>query len=215
MKHIVTWLFILLFVVAAAFALFGGQNAAIFTSIAAIVALGVSLFNFWFQHFRNVHDLSCTLVAIGYDGHRFTAHYTFENTGSHQEIVLGGTFVFPQKGEGRSYTTIIKRRDNSRMPEMMEPFLIKPKEVLVKEFEWSIAYADLMIHIKSMNELEQIGMEAEFPMAMKVDFVDPSSRSKASKLIRVADVKFASDFAYCSRANHGSVKLFEGDRCNI
>lgn len=207
-KIIIPALFILLFCLAAALALFVGTSTADFVAITAVAAFGISLFNFYNQHFRSVHGLSCTLVAIGYNGSKFTAHYTFENTGTHQEIVVGGTFVFPREGEGELYTTLIRPHNNSRMPEMMVPFIIKPKDVILKEFIWEISYDVLMIHLKSMNEIETIGMEAEFPMSIKLDFVDPKRRNKSSKLINCADIKFTADFAYCSRQNHQSCKLF-------
>lgn len=215
MRHIMPWLFILLFITTASFAVFGGQNSAEFTTLTAIIALGVALFNFWFQHFRNIHELNCTLVAVGYNGNKFTAHYTFENMGTHQEIVLGGTFVFPIKGEEDSYTTITRRHNDDFMPEMTTPFIIQPKEVLVKEFEWCITYEELLTHLKSMNNIDQIETKSEFPMFIKIDFVDPKTRSMSSILINCTDLKLTNGFSYCSKRNHKSCKLFNENKNNI
>jgi len=73
---------------------FGGDNTATFTAVTAVVAFGISLFNLYDQRFRSVHDLDCTLVAIGYNGKKFVAHTAFENLGTHDEIVLSGPSCF-------------------------------------------------------------------------------------------------------------------------
>jgi len=211
MKNIIAGLFVLLLISAASLVLFGGERAALFTSITAVVAFGVSLFNFYYQHIRSIHDLGCTLVAIGYNGKKFIAHYTFENMGTHQEIVLGGTFVFPKDCDGKSYSTVSRKHDRDFMPEMMAPFIIKPNEIALKEFEWNITYDDLLTHFQSMEGPDFWEKQSIYPVSIKIDFVNPQTRSKSSKLIKSADIKFYSAFVDCCKRYNQRHKLFDGE----
>lgn len=216
MKIVIATLFIFLFSFAGYFALFGGDEAKVFIAVTAVAAFGISLFNFYHQHFRSVHDLRCTLVSIGYNGKSFTAHYTFENVGTHQEIVIGVTFVFPDELDGKQYSTLIKNHHaNDRMPELMEPFVINPKEIILKKFEWDIAYSDLNIHFQTMHGAEFRQQQSDWPLALKIDFVNPKTRTKSSKVVKSADIAFYEDFASIRKPYAQQNKLFEGGLSNI
>lgn len=216
MKKTIAVLLLCLFTVAAYFALFSGDKAIIFTAVTAIAAFGISLFNFYHEHFRSIHELKTTLVAIGYNGEKFTAHYTFENTGTHQEIVIGATFVFPKDQAGKQYSTLIKNHQaQDRMPELMEPFSIEPKEVVLKKYEWDIAYADLLTHFEAMHGHEFRQQQTDWPLALKIDFVNPRTKTKSSKIIKSADIAFYPDFARIRRPYAQQNSLFEGELSSI
>ena len=216
MKISIAALFIILFCVAGYFALFGGDEAKVFIPITAVAAFGVSLFNFYHQHFKSIHDLRCTLVAIGYNGKNFTAHYTFENVGTHQEIVIGVTFVFPYDRDGRQFTTQMKNhRANDRMPELTEPFVINPNEIILKKYEWDIAYSDLVIHFQSMHGSEFRQQQTDWPLALKIDFINPTTRTKSSKMIKSADIAFYEDFVSIRKPYVQQNNLFQGELSNI
>lgn len=211
MKIIIAFLLIILFIIAAYLALSGSENAILFSVITALVAFGFSLFNFYYQHFRSIHDLKCTLVAIGYDGKSFVAHYTFENMGTHQEIILGGTFVFPDDQPEKSYTYSTLVRSNNHhnfMPEIMSPFIIAPKEIALKRFEWYITYKELLSHFKSMKGENFRQNQSVHLLSFKVDFVNPSTRTKASKLIKCSDIMFHDDFISCQKPHKLQNNLF-------
>lgn len=216
MKIVIAALFIFLFTIAGYFALFGGDAATVFIAVTAVAAFGISLFNFYHEHFRSVHDLKSTLVAIGYNGKSFTAHYTFENIGTHQEIVIGVTFVFPEDRDGKQFSTLTKNHHaNDRMPELMEPFVISPKEVILKKFEWDIAYTDLLIHFKAMHGPEFRLQQTGWPLALKIDFVNPKTRTKSSKVVRSADIAFYDDFVSIWKPYAQQNRLFEGALSSI
>lgn len=216
MKNIIAILFVLLFSIATFFAFFGGDVSGVFVVITAVVALGVSLFNFYYQHFRSIHDLSCTLVAIGYNGKKFTAHYTFENIGTYQEIVIGGTFVFPMDDDGRQYSTLRRNHaNNDHMPELMAPFVINPKEIILKNFEWDITYNDLLIQFQSDHGSDFRQKQPVRLVSLKIDFVNPKTRTKSSKLIKSADINFYDEFIGIRRPYMQQYKLFEGELSGI
>lgn len=207
---IIAGLFFLLFVFAAVFALFGGDSAAEFTALTAVAAFGISLFNFYDRRFRSIHDLGCTLVAIGYNGKKFVAHYTFENLGTHDEIVLGGTFVFPEGDDGKSYSTLTRKEVRDFMPELMAPFILKPKEIVLKKFEWNISYDLLLTHFQAMKGKEFRQQQPIQLLSFKIGFVNPKTRNKSSKLIKSTDIKFYDDFVDCCKPYHQQNKLFTG-----
>lgn len=213
MRIIIAGLLIILFIATAYLALFGGASAILFTSITALAAFGISLFNFYYQHFRSTHDLECTLVSIGYDGKSFIAHYTFENMGTHQEIILGGTFVFPNDRieKSFSYSTLVKINDHHDFtPEIMQPFVIAPKEIILKKFEWNITYEELLTHFKSMQGESFRQDQPVHLLSFKVDFINPKTRTKASKLIKCSDIQFYDDFVSCCKPYKLQNNLFEG-----
>lgn len=211
MKNIIiAGLFLLLFVSVVILAWFAGDYTTTFTSVIAVVAFGISIFNLYDQRFRSVHDLSCTLVAIGYNGEKFVAHYTFENLGTHDEIVIGGTFVFPESDDEKQYSTITRKDIHDFMPELIAPFIIKPKEIVLKKFEWNIAYDMLLTHFKSMKGEEFRQNQSIQLLSLKLDFVNPKTRTKSSKLIKSADIKFYDNFVSCSKPYHQQNKIFAG-----
>src|SRR4030067_1508556 len=108
MKKLIPYLLFLLFIVLAVTAFYKGEASYIYTTATAVISLAFSLFGFYFQYFYNIHKLSCTPVDVSFNGDSMNAYCTFENTGSNEEIIIGGTFTFPKKGT-TEHSTITRK----------------------------------------------------------------------------------------------------------
>ena len=106
-------------------------------TVAAVTALAISFVNLYLSHFWGIHRTSCTLVAASYDGGTLTAHYAFENTGTFEEIVLGATFVFPSQKDN-TYSTLTTKQEHDFLPELSDPVVLKPKQVLLSKYAWKV-----------------------------------------------------------------------------
>jgi hypothetical protein len=205
MKILVAALLAILFAILAAMALYNIDTTNPFTTVTAVVALGISLVSFYFTHIWGIHRLNCTLVAASYDGQQLIAYFTFENTGTFQEIVIGATFVFPNT-DGKGYSTLTRKSHHDFLPELCEPFVLKPKEIALKKFCWDADHSALLTHFHL-----SLGDQFEHLVDVKVDFVNPKQRRQSSKLVNFATLKFYKDFADLSKTCHEQNALFKGD----
>jgi len=123
--------------------------------------------------------------------------------------------VFPGGDDEKSYSTLTRKDVHDFMPELKVPFIIKPKEIILKEFEWNITYDLLLTHFQAMKGNEFRQQQPIQPLSIKIDFVNPKTRNKSSKLIKSADIKFYDDFVDCVMRYQQQNKLFSGKLDNI
>ena len=204
MKKSIPILFAILFVFMAIIAFCNGSQTNIYTTITAVIALGLSLFSFYFQYFYNIHKLSFSLVDLAFNGNAMDAYCTFENTGTNEEIIIGATFIFPQSPTN-TYSTITRNAGHDLLPELLEPFILQPANIKLKHFHWEIGFKDLLthFHIKNGEKFEQV-------IHLKIDFINPITRSKAVQHINIGTIRFYNDFASFSQMHYSQHQLFEG-----
>lgn len=176
-------------------------------TITAVTALVISFVNLYLSHFLGIHHTSCTLVAASYDGKQLIAHYSFENTGTYEEIILGATFVFPNP---TGYSTLTRKKEDDFLPELCEPFVLKPKQAHLQKFAWNVEPDLLRTHFSSLHP-----GKVEYPIEIKVDFVHPTRRSKASKRFEYATLRFHESFISISKTYAQQNELFEGEMARI
>lgn len=157
---------------------------ATYATIIAVAGFGISLLNMY-SIYNHVHDIRCTQVSVGYDGGSLVAYYTFENLGTEPEIILGGTFLFPH-GDS-TYSTLAPSGSihGALLPVMMEPFILKPKEIFLKKFEWKASYENLITIFH-----KKVGDEFRKPFVISIDFIHPKTRGKKSKMIDCSELQF-------------------------
>jgi hypothetical protein len=209
MNKYISALLVLLFSVLAYMALSRSNDDNLFTSATAVIALGMSLFNFYFQHFRSLHKLSCTLISASYDGDSIQAYYTFENIGTFEELIIGGTFVFPEKDTGK-FSYMSTRNEDDFMPEMMEPYILKPKEIILKHFSLKVSADQLSKHLgkNSGDEFEQV-------IDIKIDLINPKTRCKAAKLVKCAKLKSTKKYIHMGKMYFRQTELLDGELLRI
>lgn len=204
MKELIPISLFVLFAVLAIVAFYEGGSSIVYTTVTAVISLGFALFNFYFHYFRDVHKLRFPLVDISFNGQSMDAYCTFENTGTNEEIIIGGTFVFPKESTSE-YSTITRKPGIDNLPEIMEPFILRPNQVELRHFNWPVSYDDLLFHfdLERDQKFEQV-------VNLKVDFINPTNRSKAAKLIGVGTIRFDEEFASFSHMHRRQTQLFEG-----
>lgn len=185
------------------------DNANLSTSATAVIALGVSLFNFYFQHFWSAHKLSCTLISASYNGSNIKAYYTFENVGTFEELIIGGTFVFPEEDPSK-FSYVSMRNEDDFLPEIMDPFILKPKQIVLKSFSLIIPPDELAKHLN-----KNIGEEFEQIIDMKIDFINPTTRRKAAKLVRCAKLRSTKNHIHMGKMYFRQTELLEGEMLRI
>ncbi len=210
MKKYIALLLVILFAVIAYFAFSEGSSSHPFSSAAAVIALAISLFNFYAQHLHKVHNVYCTMVSVGYDGEKLRAHYTFDNVGTYQEAILGVTFVFPINDAGKEYTTVKRQHYGDHMPELLEPIAINPGDIVVKKFEWYFGFNELLQHVETLHDHKKENKKNEYDISIKVDFIDPETRGKSSKLLHCTKIRIFEETAHCSELFGKRESLFTG-----
>ena len=209
MNKYISSLLVLLFAVLAYMALSQSNNAILFTSATAIIALGISLFNFYFQHFWSAHKLSCTLISASYNGSNIKAYYSFENVGTFEELIIGGTFVFPEEDPSK-FSYVSMRNEDDFMPEVMDPFILKPKEIVLKSFSLEISPDELTKHLN-----KNVGEEFEQIIDMKIDFINPTTRRKAAKLVKCGKLRSTKNYLHMGKMYFRQTNLLEGEMLPI
>jgi hypothetical protein len=174
-------------------------------TVTAVTALAISFVNLYLSHFYGIHRTSCTQVAASYDGQTLTAHYAFENTGTFEEIILGATFVFPEKTPN-SYSTLTFKSEHDFLPELGEPVVLKPKQVFLVKYAWKVDSTLLRTHFRLAPDAEY-----EHLVEIKVDFVHPILRRKASRRFACTSLKFYPTFVTLSKLFSERHELFKGE----
>jgi len=209
MKKNIPTLLVILFVVLAYFAFTEGKNSHTYSATTAVIALGFSLINFYVQHLWNVHKLSCTLISSSYGENGLKAFYTFENMGTHQELIIGGTFVFPKENTNE-YSIISTSLDSALMPDMFSPFILKPKEIELKEFYLELNDEQLLQHLH-INEGEAFKQS----ICLKLHFINPNTRRKASRIVECCIIEGNENHIWLSTLHTKQTELLEGELLNI
>lgn len=215
MKKYIALLLVILFAVLAYFAFSEGSESNPFSSAAAVIALAISLFNFYTQYLHKDHRIYCTMVSVGYDGKKLRAHYTFDNVGTYQEAILGVTFVFPENDSGTQYSTVTRQHHGDHMPELLDPIVVNPGDIVVKKFEWEFGFDELLLHLKTSNGCNQNNNKTEYDISIKVDFIDPETRGKASKLLHCTKIRIYDKDAHISEMLGKRESLFAGKTSKI
>jgi hypothetical protein len=185
------------------------NESSVFTALIALGALAISLVNIYYQYFNSTHQLSCTLIASSYDGNKLDIYCSFENTGSYEEIVLGSTFIFPSDN-GDGFSTISSKGTDDFLPEIMEPFILKSKEITLKHYTWNITSDRLREHFR----IDRKGILKQ-DINLKIDFIDPEKRNKSAVIIKLVEIHLTKELERIRTSYHHQNKLFEEKRIKI
>lgn len=121
--------------------------------------------------------------------------------------MLGATFVFPNPD---GYSTLSRKHQRDFLPELCEPFILKPKQIHLQRFAWDVSSDLLRTHFSSLDP-----GKVEYPIEIKVDFVHPTNRSKASKRFECVVLKFYESFVTLSKTYSERNELFKGEMARI
>ena len=180
------------------------------TLMIALAALGISFYNLYKDSFRKIHDARCTLITGHYKDSKLYSAYTFENLGTESEIIVGAMFGFPGLNNNLRVMsflggTITKIASNTSNQETEEPFILKPKEIVVKEIVWDVPFEIIMRHLGKCKDDEFTAS-----IIIQLSFIDPKRRALAHNTFNSMEIRHwaGKDTLFVEGHHNGQNEIF-------